>query len=125
MTLLLDSHATLWWLIGSGLLPRRLAARIADPSNEVLVSAVTFYELHYKATRSRLPISSEILAKTLDASGLALLPILPRHAMEAALLDWQHRDPWDRILAAQTRLENCQLASRDSIFDELGIDRLW
>ena len=74
---------------------------------------------------SWLPAPREALEQALQASGLPALSITPFHAVRAAKLDWDHGDPWDRILAAQTQIEKAQLVSKDEAFDAISIPRLW
>lgn len=125
MRLLLDTHSLLWWLLDSASLSKVGRKAIADNRNEVLTSAASFYELHFKARRNRLPISSQQLAAGLTGSGLTALSISIDHAIRAAQLDWSHRDPWDRILAAQAQLEQAVIVSRDVVFDQIELPRVW
>ena len=125
MRLLLDTHSLLWWLLDSPSLSNTARTAIADERNEVLTSAASFYELHFKARRNRLPIGSRQLATGLTASGLTALSISLDHAVRAAQLDWSHRDPWDRILAAQAQLEQAVIVSRDVVFDQIELPRVW
>lgn len=98
---------------------------ILDRANAVLASAVSIYELEYKARLGRLVLPSQELRATLRRNAVEDLPITHDHADYAAQLDWEHRDPWDRLLAAQARLENCALISTDAVFDAIGVDRRW
>ncbi len=66
----------------------------------------------------------ELLAAVM-ASGLQTLAISDLHAELAAAFDWDHRDPWDRILAAQGRLEHCTFVSTDVVFDNVLHERIW
>ena len=125
MRLLLDTHSLLWWLLDSPSLSSTARTAIADERNEVLTSAASFYELHFKARRNRLPIGSRQLATGLTAGGLTALSISLDHAVRAAQLDWSHRDPWDRILAAQAQLEQAVIVSRDVVFDQIELPRVW
>lgn len=125
MKLLLDSHAVYWWTIGSPRLSPRARALIEDKSNAVLVSAVSFYELDNKMRLKKLDLKPQELRAAVTASGLQTLPISDLHAELAAAFDWEHRDPWDRILAAQTRLEHCALVSADLVFDAVLHERVW
>ena len=125
MRLLLDSHAVYWWLAGSPRLSERAGKLILDRANAVLVSAVSIYELEWKARRGRLALPSQELRAALRRNAVDDLPITHDHADYAAQLDWEHRDPWDRLLAAQARLENCALVSVDEVFDADGVDRQW
>ncbi|WP_337270138.1 type II toxin-antitoxin system VapC family toxin [Oryzifoliimicrobium ureilyticus] len=125
MKLLLDSHAVYWWTIGSARLSPHARALIEDKNNTVLVSAVSFYELDNKMRLKKLDLKPQELRVAVTASGLQTLAINDVHAELAAAFDWEHRDPWDRILAAQTRLEHCALVSTDVVFDAVLHERIW
>ncbi|MCL6654814.1 PIN domain-containing protein [Agrobacterium rubi] len=125
MRVLLDSHAIYWWAIGSERLSARARALIEDKMNVVLVSAVSFYELDNKMRLKKLDLKPQELRAAVTASGLQTLAITDLHAELAASFDWGHRDPWDRILAAQTRLEHCVLISTDVVFDTVLNERIW
>ncbi len=125
MKILLDSHAIYWWAIGSDRLSTRARALIEDKTNVVLVSAVSFYELDNKMRLNKLDLKPQELRAAVTASGLQTLAITDLHAELAASFDWDHRDPWDRILAAQTRLEHCTLISTDIVFDTVLHERIW
>lgn len=125
MKVLLDSHAIYWWAIGSERLSARARALIEDKTNVVLVSAVSFYELDNKMRLNKLDLKPQELRAAVTASGLQTLAITDLHAELAASFDWDHRDPWDRILAAQTRLEHCTLISTDVVFDTVLNERIW
>lgn len=125
MRVLLDSHAIYWWAIGSERLSARARALIEDKTNVVLVSAVSFYELDNKMRLKKLDLKPQELRAAVTASGLQTLAITDLHAELAASFDWDHRDPWDRILAAQTRLEHCVLISTDAVFDTVLNERIW
>lgn len=125
MKVLLDSHAIYWWAIGSERLSARARALIEDKTNVVMVSAVSFYELDNKMWLNKLDLKPQELRAAVTASGLQTLAITDLHAELAASFDWDHRDPWDRILAAQTRLEHCVLISTDVVFDTVLHERIW
>ena len=125
MKVLLDSHAIYWWAIGSERLTAQARALIEDKTNVVLVSAVSFYELNNKMRLKKLDLKPQELRAAVTASGLQTLAITDLHAELAASFDWDHRDPWDRILAAQTRLEHCVLISTDVVFDTVLHERIW
>ena len=125
MRLLLDTGPLYWWLLGHDRLPARIARLIADPGNAVWASAVSFYELHYKTRLGKLPGELPNLDTVLQAAAIPILAISGEHAADAGRLDWDHRDPWDRILAAQAKLEGCSLVSIDKAFDTAGVERIW
>ena len=125
MKLLLDSHAAYWWMAGDKRLSESARSLIFDQSNDVLVSAVSIYEIELKARRRRVVLPPQELRAALRRNAVDELAITHDHAEYAAHLDWDHRDPWDRLLAAQTRLESCALVSLDRVFDDIAIDRRW
>ncbi|MCJ8521757.1 PIN domain nuclease of toxin-antitoxin system [Pseudorhizobium tarimense] len=125
MKLLLDSHVVYWWTVGSDRLSSRARSMIEDKTNVILVSAVSFYELDNKMRLNKLDVKPQELRGAVFASGLQTLAITDLHAELAASLDWEHRDPWDRILAAQTRLEHCSFVSTDMAFDAVLHERIW
>ena len=125
MKLLLDSHAVYWWTIGSDRLSGNARSLIEDKANTVLVSAVSFYELDNKMRLKKLDLQPQELRAAVVGSGLQTLAISDLHAELAASFDWEHRDPWDRILAAQARLEHCHFVSTDLAFDAILHERVW
>ena len=126
MRFLLDSHTFAWALARSDRLPARILDQITDPANEVWVSAATVYELDYKR-----PVDREIALLPADLrvaglrQGYAWLDITPEHARLAACLDRAHKDPWDRLIAAQAMAEALALVSRDPAMAFLGAPVTW
>lgn len=127
MKYLLDTHAYLWWL-GS---PTRLSAgaleAVGDKAATVFVSMVTFWELAVKSSLGKLALSCgvEQLESELGLDGMVLLPIKIRHCGTVSNLPFHHRDPFDRLLVAQTMVEGLSLVSRDAQLDSYGISRVW
>jgi PIN domain nuclease of toxin-antitoxin system len=123
--LLLDAHALLWWLADDRRLGRAARAAIADPSNVVLVSAATTWEVEIKAALGRIePRDLDVVAEVAGSSFIEL-PISARHARHAARLPRHHGDPFDRILIAQTQLEDLTCVSRDPLFVAYDLPLLW
>ena len=125
MRLLLDSHTVYWWMIGSTWLSSTARGLILDSENTVLVSAVSIYEIELKAGRRPVSLPPQELRAALRRNAVEELAVTHDHAEYAAQLDWAHRDPWDRLLAAQALLENCALVSVDKVFDATSVDRRW
>ena len=126
MKLLLDTHALAWWLADSPSLSAPARAAIAEPANEVWASAVSGYELVNKQRLGKLqPPMADELAAMIRRAALPVLAISIDHAIAAAALPGPHRDPWDRLLMAQSRLERLTLVSIDSVFGEYGLATLW
>ncbi|MBM4389767.1 MAG: type II toxin-antitoxin system VapC family toxin [Deltaproteobacteria bacterium] len=128
MTVLLDTHALLWWLKDSPRLGRTARALMVDRQNTVLVSAASIWEI---TTKYRIGKLSDIEAIVHDlpavvrAEGFSLLAIAAEHAARAGLLASDHRDPFDRVLAAQSLADGLTLLSYDEVFDSMGVTRLW
>jgi PIN domain nuclease of toxin-antitoxin system len=126
--LLLDTHALLWWAFGSKELSRRANALLEDRSNTVLVSAASAWEIATKFRLGRMP-EAEVLVQDMpgwfERAGLVELPITVAHAQRAGALSSQHRDPFDRMLAAQSLLENVPIVGRDEALADFGVQLLW
>jgi PIN domain nuclease of toxin-antitoxin system len=126
--LLLDTHALLWWLAGDARLPRAARSAIEDESNEVCVSAASAWEVSTKHRLGRLPGAGPLavdFAREVRAQGFQQLPISLEHGQLAGVLPGAHRDPFDRMLAAQARAELMAVVSNETLFDEYGIARIW
>ena len=128
MRLLLDTHALLWWLDGDRRLPARVRALIGEPTNEVLVSAASVWEITTKARLGKLPRALEVAVDVpacIESQGFVPLSITVRHAQRAGALAGNHRDPFDRMLIVQAQAEGVPIASNETIFDDYGVTRLW
>lgn len=129
MRVLLDTHALLWALRDPESLSSAAGSLLTDPATELLVSAATPWEIATKHRIGTLPDAEPLLlgyAGHLSRLGARELPITSRHALAAGSLTWTHRDPFDRVLAAQSILEDVPLVSRDAAFSTLaGLRVLW
>lgn len=112
MNLLLDTHVLLWWLDDNPGLSRRARTVIADGNNLVFVSAGVIWEIQINHALGKLKIPKNFRI-VLDQQGFELLDITVEHAYAVGKLPLYHRDPFDRILVAQAKLENMILVSRD------------
>lgn len=113
MRLLLDTHIFLWWLSDWERISEPARAAIADPGNEVFVSAVSGWEIGIKKAKGRL-VAPDDLAAVVDEKRFEHLPLTFAHAERAAALPSHHRDPFDRMLIAQAQAEGLVLVTRDS-----------
>ncbi len=125
MRLLLDSHAYLFANMDTEQLPPPVARALADPENERWVSVATGWELTIKAATGRLQFAATNFLPTLLALDAALLPIRASHLAELASLPTHHRDPFDRMLIAQARVEGLTIVTRDRAFSGYGVPVLW
>lgn len=112
MILLLDTHAFLWWLDDPNLLAESARNAVADGKNLVYVSAAVAWEIAIKRSLGKLH-APEDLEAAMAANRFLPLPVTIPHALAVATLPDHHRDPFDRLLIAQARLEGLQLVSRD------------
>jgi PIN domain nuclease of toxin-antitoxin system len=124
MRLLLDTHALLWWWADDAQLSAAARAAIGDRSNEVRVSAASAWEIATKQRLAKLSVvaaDGETFERMVTSDGFMLLPVTAAHAWRAGTLTHVHRDPFDRMLAAQSELESMTLLTRDPAFASLGL----
>ena len=128
MRLLLDTHALLWWLDGDRRLSRRAKVALTDEDNQIFVSAASAWELATKARLGKLPGALDVatdVAGCLSRQGFLDLPITVQHAQRAGGLKIAHRDPFDRMLIAQSQMEDLPIVSNEVEFDRFGVERVW
>jgi PIN domain nuclease of toxin-antitoxin system len=128
VNLVLDAHALLWFLDDDPLLVPPAKALIEDPANRKLVSVATCWEIAIKVGLKKLDLgepASTFLPRELATNGFDLLGIELAHATFVETLPPHHKDPFDRLLVAQTIIEKLPLVSCDAIFDQYGVSRLW
>jgi PIN domain nuclease of toxin-antitoxin system len=109
-------------------LSRTAYAAIADPANHVFVSAASVCEIAIKLSMNRLPVPSDLdqeLFATLAGTGFIALPVTLHHAYAVRQLPWHHRDPFDRLLVAQSRLEGTTLITNDARLRHYEVETLW
>lgn len=127
MRLLLDTHALIWSATSPSRIPRQTLDILRD-AEHVFVSPVSAYEMTFKHMAGKLPIARRLLADLkayLERQGYATLPISLHHAEVAGQLPLDHRDPFDRLLAAQALTDDLALVSNDALLDRFGVRRLW
>ena len=114
MSYLLDTHALLWWLADDPALSPGAREIIAEGSNRVCVSAATIWEIAIKEALGKLEIPQDFRV-ILGEQGFEALPITWDHAFEVTHLPDHHRDPFDRLLIAQCRVEEMTFISQDAV----------
>ncbi len=128
LNLLVDTHVIIWFMIGSNELPPNQIDLLRDLSNTVYVSSVSFFEISNKIRIGKLilpdryAVSPGLLLTDYDFSPLS---ISPRHAEMAGQLAGEHKDPFDRFLAAQSIVENLPIMTIDQRIADLGAKVIW
>ena len=126
MRLLLDTHALVWWLTNNPRLSAAAQTAVAAPTNSVYVSSCSGYEIAYKHQRGLLAVALPApLGDLVRRQRFAALPITVEHAEAAGRLPGPHRDPWDRLLIAQAKIEALAVVTVDPIFASYGVRVLW
>lgn len=126
MRLLLDTHALIWFLSEDRRFPAEPRHAIEDARNTVFASAVSGYEIAHKCLYGRLDalIVQELQIMT-RRTHIEELPVTMDHMIAAGELGGLHKDPWDRVLMAQAKVENLTVVTRDGVFEEYGLKTLW
>jgi PIN domain nuclease of toxin-antitoxin system len=128
MRLLLDTHAYVWWRASRRRLSRGARNAIEDREHVVYLSTASVWELAIKSHTKGWEQGRVLLLdieRQLEADSMAVLAISLGHAREAGSLPLVHRDPFDRMLIAQARVDGLQLISNEKLFDAYGVSRLW
>lgn len=128
MKLLLDIHVFLWFFGGDERLTHQARSAIAAADNENIVSIVSVWEIAIKTSLGKLKLKhdsfEDVIEKALLDLKVTLLPITLPHLIEVTKLSFHHRDPIDRLLAAQARVERLTFVTGDEAFDSYRI-RCW
>lgn len=126
---LLDTHALVWALTDPARLGTRARGVITDPTTTLLVSAASAWELCMKVRIGKFADAEPLVAQyfaLVEKLRAAHLAITPHHALRVGNLKYHHRDPFDRMLAAQAALENIALITCDRVFLDFGVlDVIW
>lgn len=128
MKLLLDTHALLWFISGDTALSSKGRALIEDVANDKLVSIASLWEIAIKHSLGKLPLAKpfdQLIPEQLQRNGFDVLALTVEHTVKVAQLPFHHRDPFDRMLAAQCLVEDLPVVSNDDAFDAYGVKRFW
>jgi PIN domain nuclease of toxin-antitoxin system len=128
MRLLLDTHAFLWWIADDARLSKRARSAIATRRDECFVSIASCWEIAIKVSLEKLKLEAPVdrfIPEQLAINSFSLLPIEFAHVARVARLPFYHRDPFDRLLAAQGVIDDLPVVSADPIFRRYGVKRLW
>lgn len=128
MRLLLDTHVLLWWWTDDARLFGAARDAISNPENEIWVSAASAWEIATKDRLGKLELLPNLTLRfneLIEQSRFRLLAINASHALLAGSLRQDHRDPFDRMLAAQAEIERLTLVTADPALSQFDIARLW
>jgi PIN domain nuclease of toxin-antitoxin system len=127
MKLLLDTHVFIWWDSDPAQLSQPALTALRDPANTIAFSVVSVWEMTIKRQLGklilRLPLS-QIVAHQ-QANGLQVLPVTLTHTLAVEGLPPVHKDPFDRLLAAQANVEGVDFVTADPIFAQYPVRVLW
>jgi PIN domain nuclease of toxin-antitoxin system len=128
MSILLDTHTFLWLTSHSALLSQYIKSLFSEPQNDFYLSLASIWEMAIKIKIGKLHVPSPLLqfiSEQVSQNEIKLLNIKLEHVIEIAELPLHHRDPFDRLLIAQSLVENMPIASVDKVFDDYAVQRLW
>mgnify|MGYP001225737183 CR=1 FL=1 len=128
MRVLLDTHALLWFLLADHKLSQRAQEMISDAETVVEISPASYWEIAIKISLGKYELPepyAQFMERELMINDFSILPILPRHTALLTNLPFHHRDPFDRLLIAQSMAEAIPLVSCDQNFDAYAISRIW
>ena len=125
---LLDTHALLWWLFDDLKLSEAARCAIANPDHRLWVSAASAWEIATKARLGKLPEAGDVpvrLEYYLRKARFSELVVTIHHGVQAGALPGPHRDPFDRMLIAQSLATGYPIITVDPVFSEYGVSVLW
>ena len=130
MAFLLDTHTLIWWWDDNARLPGPIRSMMTDPANDIFVSAAVGWEMATKVRVGKLPDMAEAVAdvnfdRWVIEDGFRHLDVRQDHGVRAGLLPGEHRDPFDRMIAAQALIEGLTVITRDPSLAAFGCDVIW
>ena len=128
MQVLLDTHTFLWWIEDDPQLSTLVRETIEDGDNEVFFSAASGWEIAIKSQIGKLRVADNLeqfIAAELHSNNFTVLPIQLSHTLRVATLPLLHRDPFDRVLVAQSGLEQIPLLTIDPLISQYAVQTIW
>jgi PIN domain nuclease of toxin-antitoxin system len=128
MRAILDTHAFLWWNMDDPQISLTARQFIADGSNEIFLSAASAWEIAIKCARGRLVLPADppaYVADRMASQHFQPLPVQVSHALHVYSLPDVHADPFDRLLIAQSQLEDLPILTADPLFAQYEVDVIW
>lgn len=128
MNLLLDTQALLWFVLDDNRLSKKARESILPTDALVFVSPASLWEIAIKISLGKYALPApfaDLWEQQMLFNDLMLLPISLTHAARVADLPFHHRDPYDRLIIAQSQVEGVPVVSSDELFDRYGVERVW
>src|ERR1700733_5547888 len=128
MRLLIDTHTFLWFVTNDPLLSAAALALMTDPTNEIVISPASFWEVAIKVSIGKYPMTvpfDRFFTEGIEGNDISILPLEIRHATVLLTLPMHHKDPFDRMIVAQAIVEQIPIVSIDVALDAYGITRIW
>jgi len=128
MKLLLDTRTLLWWWAEPDRLSPQALGLLRDPANQVFVSTASTLEISIKIRIDKFPSGKQIIEtwdQRMDEDGFNEMPMNAQHALRAGIMPGDHSNPFDRILAAQSLIENIPLLSSNQTLTAFGATLIW
>jgi PIN domain nuclease of toxin-antitoxin system len=128
VNILLDTHSFIWFVEDNPSLSSHARMLIAEPTNDVFLSIASVWEMAIKVSLGKLDLTQPFdlfIPNQLLLNDITLLDITISHTLRVATLPFHHRDPFDRLLIAQSLVEVMPIIGIDSVFDAYGANRLW
>ncbi len=128
MKVLLDTHTFLYFISGSPDLSNVARTAIETPNNQRFLSIASLWEISIKVSIQKLQIGmsmSELIRRQVHGNAIEILQIEPHHLDQCVTLPFHHKDPFDRLIIAQSFSENMPLVTKDSAFRTYGLSMIW
>ena len=127
MNYLLDTHTLIWFITEDPMLPETVKKEIKNINNTCCVSIASLWEIAIKLSLNKLELNNSLqnIIEIIDLSSIDILPINTMHVIRVSTLPLHHRDPFDRLIIAQSISENYTLLSKDNIFKSYAVDVKW
>ncbi len=128
MQVLIDTHSLLWFCLNDAQLSRAAHDVMTDDGNELFVSPASFWELAIKISQGKYSLPKpldEFLHTVLDEQNFNVVPISVAHVASVSSLPFHHKAPFDRMLVAQSLVQDWPIVSKDDSLDAYGVNRIW
>jgi PIN domain nuclease of toxin-antitoxin system len=128
MRLLLDTHALIWWASSSEQLPKKVLDLLEDADNRLFLSVASIWEMQIKCQNGKLELGkplAQLVSNQQVSNGLKILLVEPSHVYALQGLPDVHRDPFDRIMIAQSIVEDLGFVSADHVLSGYPVRQIW